>query len=683
MLLAEWNETLMVWFFSRRPNERVYLRVDDAELQRINDDRALGLRDPARDLTEAVRQEVQGQPSMRWLRRKGEQWRSRADADEVPPWLGLLGLSVLVVARENERGSLAFYRPLSEMLSLSSELTQHDYEQSFYRWWLDLAKWLAESNAGKRGLPSWRRIPRTGPRCVVGHPYTQVLLRRDDFRDLDAFLASLGHLEPGDLEITDPATAGADLLERLRRWASQHRVSVRLWDLLHGGGHRDASDSLQYMLLDRLLDEVDTGSARVLKREAGLIVTLDDWIDRRLQFAAIAPPSAELWESRTIEVDGQPIGPLEDGEPHITPIPVDSHALDDGLSVMTRNDIVLVYRPTDIVVLAARDWSLWCSVEDAEVGETVYLLVADRAKASIGRLLESFRPASIEEVPSGWTLYGPAALSLPQGQPIAGLPTRSTWQAVPRLVGGLEVARRTFLVGGPPGVFVPADSTDLSPLLDGEPIGAAIGEGSIIELRQLHLGSGHHSVDIGPYRLRFELRSFGRLPEVTQTVGRTALGAIVPVDRADGQAIFAGGARLPEPDYDPIVISPLGTRLIVLGLPGQAVEVTATMAAWAKAVGLPQLVFEPIQMSSYPTGRPLSRILWVATFEDVTSTWSVTQVEPPSLLDRASAVTGLLAREVVTAIGLEPVILRHGQPDGSIAVAEEWARYARLVIGAR
>jgi len=90
MLLGEWNETLLAWFFSRRPHERVYLRVDDAELERINADRALGLHDPAQDLVSAVRDEVQGMPSLRWLRRRGDEWRSGADPDEVPPWLGLL-----------------------------------------------------------------------------------------------------------------------------------------------------------------------------------------------------------------------------------------------------------------------------------------------------------------------------------------------------------------------------------------------------------------------------------------------------------------------------------------------------------------------------------------------------------------------------------------------------------------
>jgi hypothetical protein len=638
-------------------------------LHRINDERALGLHEGAQDLIGAVRNEVQGVPSLRWLRRQGDEWRSRADPDEVPPWLGLIAVSVLVVAREGERGSLAFYRPLSAMLGLSSVLSQNDYEETFYKWWLDLAKWLADTNAGKRGLPSWRRIPQTGPRCVVGHPYTQVLLRREDLRDVEAFLLSLGHLRPGDIEITDAANAGADLLERLRRWATQRRVSGPLWELLHGG-HQEGSDSLQYMLLDRLLDEVDIGSARVLKREASLVVTLDDWMERRLQFAAIAPPHAELWASRTIEFNGQNVGPLEDRQPHFTSIPLDTSALDDGVSVTANNDITLVYRPNDIVVLAARDWSLWCSVEDAELGETVYLLVADRATATLRRLLESFRPSpSIDGVPSGWALYGPGALTLPSGQSIVGLPMRKNWQAVPRLVGGLEVARRTYLVGGPPEVFVPADGADMALYLDGESLGPAMGDESVMELRHLHLGSGRHWVDVGPYRLMFEMRAFGRLPHVGLTVGRTMLGAIIPIDRADGQPVFAGGTRLPETEYDPIVICPLGARLVALGLPGQAVECLVMMCPWAEAAGLPQLLFEPTQHCSYPAGRPFSPILWVAALDAVSCTWSVTKVQRSSAPGQTRTAVDPLAREVVTAIGFDPIILRDGRPDDSAAIA--------------
>ena len=157
---------------------------------------------------------------------------------------------------------------------------------------------------------------------MIGHPYTQVLLRREDIRDVDAFLQSIGRVDPGDLEISDPAAAGMELLESLRKWAAQRRLSGRLWEILEGSS-KDARDSLQYLLLDRLLDELDQVSYRTMEREIRLVVSLDDWADRKLRFSALAPDSMTTWESNVVELDGESLGPLESGEPYPTPIPVD------------------------------------------------------------------------------------------------------------------------------------------------------------------------------------------------------------------------------------------------------------------------------------------------------------------------------------------------------------------------
>ena len=59
---------------------------------------AFGLHHPAQDLIGVVLNEVQKAPSLRWLRRRGDDWRSRADPDETPPWLSLSALPVLVVS---------------------------------------------------------------------------------------------------------------------------------------------------------------------------------------------------------------------------------------------------------------------------------------------------------------------------------------------------------------------------------------------------------------------------------------------------------------------------------------------------------------------------------------------------------------------------------------------------------
>ena len=104
MRLSEWNKILVTRYFSRHLDVRVYFRVDDAELAPLNVEMGLGLEQPADDLIQAVRREVQGSPTFGWLRRQADAWRLRADPDESPPWLGGSALSVLVVARETKRG---------------------------------------------------------------------------------------------------------------------------------------------------------------------------------------------------------------------------------------------------------------------------------------------------------------------------------------------------------------------------------------------------------------------------------------------------------------------------------------------------------------------------------------------------------------------------------------------------
>ena len=685
MQLSEWNEILLAWFFSEQPHQRVYLRVDDGELTRLNVELGLGLDRPADNLVAAVRQEVQGSPLLGWLRRQGDAWSSRASPAEAPPWLGVLALSVLVVARETERGSLAFYPPFSNELGLRGVLTQEDYEVTLYKWWLDLAVWLTDVNAGRRGLPSWRHIPQAGPRCVIGHPYTQILLRREDLRDLEAFLGSIGRLGPGDLEVIDPARAGSDLLIRLRRWAAQHKVSGRLWEILHGS-RKDASDSLQYMLLDRLLDEVEIDGARSAEREIPLVVSLDDWSDRRLRFSALLRSSGAGFPPPALELGGQHVGPLAAGEPQVTRIEVDAAALDAGVNLSVDGDVSVVYRPREVLALAARDWAVWCSVDDAEAGETIYLLVADRATARLRQLLADFPPSGIEGVPSGWQLYGPSKLESADGLDALGVPVRRASQAVPSLVGGLEVARRSYLLGGPPAVIVPAGRSETSLRVDGRPLDIPARADMTVDLGSLGLGEGAHHVDVGPYRLSFELHAVHQLPVVAESVGRTRLGAIVPLAGMRSEPVFIGAARRPPAEYDPVVLTPLGDRMVALGLPGDAAECSPTMGPWAADAGIPQLVFEPAQSSSYPGGRrPVHPLRWMAVQGHRGGAWSVTQVQRAPGADQgdAQATVSPLAREVISEIGTVPTVLKDGQPDDREPTRSEWAAYARAIVADR
>ncbi len=644
----------------------------------MNDVRALSLDDPSRDLIDAVQSEVRLSPSLVWLKGEGDAWCRRADPNEPPPWLGLLALSVLVAARQIERGSLAFYKPFSD--ALGAHLGQEDYEATLFNWWIDLAKWLTEVNDGGRGLPSWRRIPTNGPRCIIGHPYTQILLRRADFRDIDAFLSSLGDFEEGDLEVTDLPAAGSDLMERFSRWATQRRVSPHLWSIINGK-QREAKDSLQYILLDRLLDEVEPLGAHILERQARLLVTLDDWIECRLGFSVVGPSSMESWTSTTLKVEDEIVGPLEVGVPWPVAIPVDSVALGEGLIVTTPEDVDLVYRPSEVVALAVRDWSLWCSVDDVEIGETVYLLVSDGAIEQVRRVVDALPPSkAIRNVPTGWTLFGPGPLATPTAVEELALPVRRGWQAVPRLLGGLEVARRAYLMGGPPAVFVPAGN-NLPIRFDGASMDWQPRHDSLVELAVAAPGPGQHRIDVGPYRLLFEMLPFESVPVVQEDFGRTALGDVVPIGSRHDRVVFCGAIRLPPADYVPPVLVSTGFRIVLLGDPGRAIECpVVTSAAWARAVGLLPVAFEPNQRTSYVGGeRPLHPVRWVALQDRGSGAWSLVRLDLADETEFVPAADGL-AREVVLSIGSSPAFLTDGERDESALLNDEWRIYTRDVI---
>lgn len=676
MLQEEWNEALLTWLLQGRPRERVYLRADDYELEKLN--AHLGLEQPANDLIEAVKAEANGDASFSWLRGRTDEWRKRADLNETPPFLAPLAASVLIVSRETDHGSLAFYAPFSQALGLRRQMDSDDYYSSFFLWWLYLAQWLSEVNAGDRGLPSWRRIPKRGPRSIIGHPYSQILLRREDLRDVDLFLASLGQLAPGDFQITDIEAAGADLLERFTRWAQRRQVSARLWELLFGESRKDV-DSLQSMLLDRLLDEVEDPSIRPHERVSSLVITLDDWTDRQLRFSALITPTLGF-ETGQVVIDGERIGPLHVNEPCVIPIPVDSKSLKDGLNLPAGDEVTFVFRPAEVIVLVAREWSLWCSVDDADAGEMAYVLVSERALARF-TLPSSWTEASgVDLLPEGWRLFGPLELPSRDKVALAAVPLRGETQAIPRLVGGLEVARHAYLIGGPPGVWIPGDSTSASMRIDKQRKSVET-DASIVLLKSFDLGPGSHQVEVGPYRLSFDLLTVEQLPEVKGDLLRTAVGDVVPESQANGAMAFMGAVRIPPViDYDPLVTCPLGTRVVVLGEPGIAAECVPTMAPWAVAEGLTQALFEPMRPSSYPTGlHPFRPIRWVAVQDEETSVWTVTQVEKPSAEPITVGDSTDLARWAVESIGDTPTF-RICDSRSEAEISSDWFAYSALVL---
>src|SRR4051812_45499567 len=198
MKFAEWNAALGVAFLDEGPNRPVYLSATDAELQQVSDELNLDLADPVADLRAAVRP----YSFLSFVGRHRDWERSRTK--DIPPWLPFLAATTVIVDRQTELGSTAFYKPLSDFLSRPTRITQLEYESTFFEWWPALKRWLEDEDrhAGNRGFATWGSIPQSpSPRSVIGHPYTQVLLRRDERRQIDDFLSEFDHLD------TEPPTA--------------------------------------------------------------------------------------------------------------------------------------------------------------------------------------------------------------------------------------------------------------------------------------------------------------------------------------------------------------------------------------------------------------------------------------------------------------------------------------------
>ena len=338
--LATWNAILLEWFLPAAGPHAAFLRADAAELRFLNDDMALGLNDPVDNLVHAA-QLYRDPPVAAW---------ARDPAGTAPPFLTHLAVSVLVVEEQLERGSYAFYEPLSKRLSRPTRISQEEYRSTYFDWWLRLARWLEHDLGGERGLPTWRRIPKAGPRSIVGHPYTQVLLRREDRDVLDEFLESVWDLDAHDLEITDDAAAAAALLRQFTRWAQRSRgVSPRLLHIVISGT-KDDKDSLGFMLLDRMTSSIDARSNDPPRTSTLRIVpTLDEW-SRRVRLAVVAPASVSPTKPLRLEpYELPPIELDEPGQPVELQLPVQ---LDESATFRTRSGYDLALRPAEEFVLA-------------------------------------------------------------------------------------------------------------------------------------------------------------------------------------------------------------------------------------------------------------------------------------------------------------------------------------------
>lgn len=668
MNYQEWNDALARWFLNGPPSSYVYFRVDDAELRRMNDEFGLGLTDPAADLITAARS-----MSLTTLRAAGFRWK-KADRSEAPPFLVLLAVSVLLVERQTDAGRTSFYEPFTELLGLPSRLSQDEYDDSFYVWWAHLASWLVDDKDGQLGLPTWKRVPPSGPRSHIGHPYTQILLRREDRQDLDDFLKAVDDLEVGDVEVADQGVAAMALLDQFRRWAASNRsVSGRLRAVLEGAND-SARQSLAYVILDRLLDTVEPNSVRPQDRRLRAVPSIDDWTDRRLRLSVIAPADVTPASPLKVTVDGHVVELLEPGQPARLPIDLHADALRDGLSLETEEGLVLWFRPRDVFVLAAREWDEWCGVDEVEPAEDVYVLVADSGVEAVEQAIDRPEPNSRIPVPEGWRLYGPTKVN----GTLAQVRLRASWNAVPRLAAGLALAPRQYLAGGEPRLIFPEGGA-AEVLIDGAQV--AVAEGSLeLDLSSAGLEPGEHSVQIGPYRIPFQTIAVLQPAPIPELVGRRVSREGVFSEPDDGQ-FFSGACVVPTRSNVPPTLCSPERCIVLLGRPGEVERVAPEVASWAGAASLSAHVIEPLDRSLYRGGvRLMASPWWVAVERE--GEWWVTALPtagPNQPIDAAGVEASW--REIVAEIGPRPHLANGARPFVEVEdpdLATRWLRYTGL-----
>ena len=570
---------------------------------------------------------------------------------------------MLVVDEQIDKGSNAFYDPLSQRLGRRSRISLEEYRASFHLWWALFANWLDTDLGGERGTATWRKIPRSGPRSLIGHPYTQVIFGRHDRGVLDDFLEMAVDASADVLGVADEDAAARHLFREFAEWAKHAKgISPRLLAVATSSRKGD-QDSLGYLLLDRLA-EAASDNTTVVESTLGLRVvpTLDEW-ERCLHLSVIAPSSASADSPIRVEPEGMLALDLDEpGAPIHLSVAISNQALSTGWSIPSRSGKDLFLRPADEFVLVRRDWDEWVTVKDAGPGEDVYVLTTPDRRRQLSEQFDGLSERRFDGVPAGWIVLGPGQLRQRSDAP----PT-----VAPRFVGGLPLrtSGHSYLLGGAPTLEVPLTIGEV--VVSGQRATPIDGR---LEVSALGLGAGQHHVTCGPFAAVIWLIDTATIPVDEPKVGLTPACEVQQV-RAGLQLVSGLGPVPRQHQAAGLYLCPPSTTTTLLGPPNLCAAVTPQLSTWATKLGLTSNVFEPLVYSSYgPTGRPFAMPWWIVGDLDA-NPWIVCmpgfgQDEETALPDRESWLM------VMERIGESPRIILNGEqrePD----IRSLWAAYRR------
>lgn len=652
MNFSEWNELLGKSFLRGHQNQPVYFAVTAAELDRLNEQQELGLDDPLADLANAIR--PYSFLSFDNMHTRWERSRSR----DFPPWLPFLAASTIVVDQQTEVGSLKFYEPLTRFLGSRRRITQQEYEPTFHMWWASLARWLTDEELlnGASGFATWTSIPISGPRCVIGHPYTQVLLRLDERRQVDDFLSEFDRAGDESPTARDRDAVAAHLVEALRRSARNGGViSARLRRILENGSNIEL-ESLGFLLLGRLFNDEPGGKRTDRAQSAIRLVPAYDEYQRSLQILALAATWVNA--SNPVDIVGADEKLQHPDDVANVELAVTDKVLSEGVVLGTDPEVRLAGRQH--FLMAARQWDLWCTVDTALPDEDIVLLIK---RDQAGR--HQMEPVhNVQGLPPEWVICGPLPASqlpksLSDGVALSGR------QLLPQLVGGLKLQSRLYLKGGEPVLELAGYQGPT--FIDGKEMEA---DGTTIALRDLHLPAGNHHIRVGGFDLDFATDHSVSALEPKPELGRNPIGQVVPIDSEE--RLFTGVLEHQadvRPNHRGLI--PHTGPFFKLGAPGELAEIgRPTMAGWAQDAGLVRLATEVYAISTHPFGqRVIKQPRWIVWQEE--DRWVINELRVPSE-DPNAPVDPVAWRDLCDRIGNSPRVW----PESDLhVVTSRWREY--------
>ena len=651
----EWAEHLASRFFVRTPvgdkPRRVYLAVDDDILDEI-----VGAPDSgegAERLIPCVRRKLDIPSKTRIFEpvlQAALAWDSQPRTRAAPPFLPLLGLTVLAASRMDETEKVTehnYYHRLSELLEIDFNPGPafRDAVAQMYRL---LDEWLRAHQGDYRGIST---IPARPSPTHVGYPLSQAMFRQSDRRLLTRFFRQY-RLKPQD------AANASELLGPARKWAETARLSPGARRLLTQKEHEQEA-------IDVLADELehwDEAEVDSRGKKVGIL---------RIVFDPIAP---QPWGLLGARPDGFPAtatftadsghklmleSSLDDFyDPHFFTGSADpwlAEALDRGLNLMSNfgsmrlgTTPVWVFAPNEVIGLTSQ--------KRVKPGERHWILARTKMAGQVTAFLDRWaregwapRPAG---APPGWTLFRDVFIDRPPTDRVSEelMPLVPSVDARPQLVGGLRLRGDPgvlrVLVGAEPEVWVPdwlRDQGTLTLQVDEKP--AQLTPEGRLELAGLGLGEGHHTVKAGPYALEFtSLRGRQTTPlgpsgtcTVTSNVPRnhSSTDAAKEVVRICGAAIL-NDWHDPDAGARPVYLRYGAQRHVFIGFhPGELLEVPCVaVPEWMRSTGLVQPTFEVFVEEPWA---------WVATKWEK-SGWHVEQLSPHSpteAITRPSECAGL------------------------------------------